>query len=56
MQINASSVRNLKIPILLNRTRNRIRLKIGQELYGFVKDTEMRNTIFIIKIISERAT
>lgn len=43
------------IRILMNKACNRIRPEIVQEVCGFVKDTEARNVLFIIRIISERA-
>lgn len=39
----------------INRPRSRIRPEIGQEQYGFVKDTGTRNVTFIIRMISEKA-
>lgn len=38
----------------MNRTRNRIKPEIRQDLYGFVKNTGRRNPIFMIRITPER--
>lgn len=43
------------IQILMNRARSRIRPEIVQEQCGFVKDIEIRNAIFMLRIIAERA-
>lgn len=39
----------------MNRAWSKIKLKIGQEQYSFVKDTERRNAKFMIRMLSERA-
>lgn len=49
-----SHITKLITPILI-RVCSRIRLEIGQEQCVFVKDTETRNMIFMLRMLSERS-
>lgn len=49
-------ITKLRSMILINKALHscRIRVEIGKEQYSFVQYTGMRNTIFMIKILSEQ--
>ena len=49
-----SHITKLILRIIMERVCSRIISEIGIEQWGFVEDTGMRNTIFMVRMISER--
>ena len=50
-----SHMTKLILRIIMMRARSRIRPEIGREQCGFVEDSGTRNSIFMVRMISERA-
>ena len=50
-----SHITKLILRIIVERVCSRIRPEFGIEQCGFVEDTGMRNAIFMVRMISERA-
>ena len=50
-----SHIIKLILRIIMEKACSRIRLEIGIEQCGFVEDTGIRNAIFMVRMISERA-
>ena len=50
-----SHVTKIILRVLLLRLRSRIRPDIGREQFGFVEDAGTRNSIFVLRVITERA-
>ena len=49
-----SHIVKIVLRIIMWRARKTIRLEIGKEQYGFMKDTGTRNAIFTLRMICER--
>lgn len=54
--MNANFIGLMKhiIKLLINKIRNRIKPKMGQEGFSFVQDSGTRDTIFMIRITPEQ--
>ena len=50
-----SNITKLLLRLIMERVYSRIRPEIGIEQCGFVEDTGMKNAIFMVRMISERA-